>query len=145
MLAVATGCGTARTCTLAWCEGAASVRVYNLSPSLRYPLSERACFDGRCADLHIGRTPLPTRGAIALACTGTGRQECNDLRNRLGFVDVTFRDTPIGSGSHLASLVLRDAGGVIVMRSSQPLRLVKNAPNGEKCGPICWQGAANFQ
>lgn len=79
-----------------------------------------------------------------MSCSGGAHFTCLDLRSTQGYVGVAFADPPAGTQPHTASLVLRDAAGAVLLRSSQELRLVKSAPNGEQCGPVCWSGTAVF-
>lgn len=144
LVLLTTGCHSSLACSLVGCASAASVRLLDLSTSLRYPLTAHACFDDRCADLTIQHDPSAAAGPLSVPCLGQSGHSCLDLRGTEGYVGIVFGDPPAGGRVHTASVLLRDADGADVLRSSQPLRLVKSAPNGEKCGPICWSGAAEF-
>ena len=140
-----TACGHPTVCHLIGCASEASVRLHDLSPSLRYPLTAHGCFDDDCADLVIEQQPRATQEEKELPCPGQGRHACADFRSIGGYVAIVFRDPPPGNQEHTASAIVRDANGAVVLQSSQPLRLEKFAPNGEQCGPICWSGVANFR
>ena len=140
-----TGCSNSTACTLIGCTSEASVRLHDLSPALRYPLAAHGCFDERCADVTIGRQPPAPPEQKVLPCEGQGRHACADLRSTEGYVAIVFPDPPAGNQEHRATVVVRDASDAVVLRSTQQLRLEKLAPNGERCGPICWQGAADFR
>lgn len=137
-------CGSDMACTAVGCASVAAVRVHDLSPALHYPVSAHACFDQRCADVTIALQP-PVGSSTGVPCSGGGRVECVDARDSQGYVDIGFDEPSAGSRVHTASVEVRDADGAVVLRSSQPLRLRKTAPNGEQCGPICWFGTADFR
>ena len=139
------GCGSTQVCSLVGCVGLAELRVHDLSPALRYPLTAHACFDERCADLTIGQLPPAAGSPMSMSCSGVARHACVDRRETQGYVGVAFDDPPHGGRLHTASVEVWDADGAVVIRSSQPLTLVKRAPNGEQCGPICWSGTADFR
>jgi hypothetical protein len=138
------GCSSDPACSLVGCTSRAELRVHGLDPSLRYPLTAHACFDTRCADVTIQHDPPAAGGPMSVPCPGQGRHSCLDLRSTQGYVGIAFDEPPAGGRARQAGVVVRDAGGAVVLRSSQPLRLVELAPNGERCGPICWSGTANF-
>ena len=141
---VLTGCSDSLTCSLVGCASHASVRLHDPSPALQYPLTAHACFDDRCADLVIPGDPRPLQEEKVLPCPGQGPHSCADFRSMGGYVAVVFPDPPTGTGGHTASALVTDATGAVVLRSSQQVTLTKFAPNGERCGPVCWSGAANF-
>lgn len=141
---VLTGCGSSLACSLVGCVSQATLRLHNLSPTLLYPLTVHACFDTRCADVLIDRRPRAAGEQKELPCPGEGRHDCADFRSTGGYVSIAFDDPAAGDQAHSATVVVRDARHGIVMRSSRQLRLVKFAPNGEQCGPICWSAVANF-
>jgi hypothetical protein len=145
LLALA-GCSSdSFACTAIGCVSEASLRLHSLSPRLLYPLAAHACFDQHCADVIIDQQKPSVGEPTAQACTGHGRVVCADVRSTEGYVSIAFDDAPPGNRAHSATVVVRDAHNAVVMRSSQQLRLVKFAPNGERCGPICWSGAADFR
>lgn len=145
LVLLTTGCSSTMACTLVGCTSEASFRLHDLSPTLHYPLTAHACFDERCADVTIPQDPPATGTPMSASCPGEGRRGCFDLRSTQGYVAVDFGDPPAGRAVHRASVVVRDASGSVVVASSQPLRLVKLAPNGARCGPICWSGTADFR
>jgi len=144
LVLLTTGCGSSMTCGLVGCASVAQVRLDGLSPTMRYPLAAHACFDERCADLTIGQEPPAPGASVSVPCPGSGGQSCVDLRSTEGYVGIMFGGPPAGGRVHTAGLQVRDAGDAVVISSSQPLRLVKVAPNGERCGPVCWSGTADF-
>jgi hypothetical protein len=60
-------------------------------------------------------------------------------------VQIVWPDPPPGTAEHTVSVIVRDAGNAVVIQGRQQMRLEEFAPNGERCGPVCWSGAANFQ
>ena len=142
---VLAGCSDTTACSLVGCVGEASVRLPDLSPALHYPLTVHGCFDDRCADMVVEQQPPAAAEQKVVPCQGQGRASCADLRDRKGYVEIVFGDPRPGSQKHTASVVVRDAGDAVVLRSTRRLTLEKLAPNGEKCGPICWSGAADFR
>ena len=108
-------------------------------------MAAHACFDRHCADAIIDQQPPADGAPTDPHCTGNGRFVCVDLRSTEGYVSIAFDDVPPGGQAHSATVVVRDAHNAVVMRSSHELRLAKVAPNGERCGPICWSGTADFR
>lgn len=140
-----TGCSSSLACSLVGCASVAQLRLHDLSPSLNYPLTAHACLDARCADMTIEQQPPAAGAPMSLSCQGQGRHACVDLRATQGYVGIAFQDPPAGTRAHAARLLVRDAGGAVVVDASQPLTLVRSAPNGERCGPVCWSGTADFR
>jgi hypothetical protein len=126
------------------CISQASLRLHDLSPTLRYPLTAHACFDQECADVRIDQQPRPAGEAKVLPCTGQGNFVCGDLRSTQGYVSIAFDDPPAGDQPHSATVTVRDAANAVLLHATRPLRLKKFAPNGDRCGPICWSGGADF-
>lgn len=140
-----TACSNSTACHLVGCASQASLRLPDLSPSLPYPLTAHGCFDDRCADVVIPQQPPAPQDEKVLPCGGSGRHACADLRSTQGYVEIVFPDPPEGTQEHTASVIVRDANGTVLIWSTQRLQMEKLEPNGERCGPICWQGAANFR
>jgi hypothetical protein len=142
---IATGCSSGPDCGAVGCGSEASIRVYGLTMSLRYPLTMHACFDKRCVDAQISRRARGAGEPLRLSCRGNGRVACADLRRFEGYSLMQFLDVPAGTLPHRVTLRIRDAAGKMLRRESTSLTLTKRAPNGAKCGPICWLGHADFR
>jgi hypothetical protein len=77
-------------------------------------------------DLH--RELVPDQGATVNG-GGTGFLGMNSARN-LG---------PHGPGTVQVSITLETAGRVQLLAAQASVRFRKTAPNGVKCGPVCYQ------
>jgi hypothetical protein len=144
-LALAGCTSSTLACTAIGCVNEASLRLHDLSPHVPYPLAAHACFDQQCVDVIIDQQKPSAGEPTVQGCTGNGRVVCADVRSTEGYVSIAFDDAPPGNRPHSATIVVRDAHKAVVMRSSQQLTLAEFAPNGERCAPICWSGAADFR
>jgi len=102
------GCAAQFACTAAGCDSGVTFTASNVGQVAGEALVMRACVDEVCSD-SIGVD--------------------QDV------IVVQLPDT--GSRAAVASITITRAGTVLV-QGSTPVQLTKTAPNGEKCGPICF-------
>ena len=141
----AVGCSDGLSCTLAGCDSQTAIRLFPSATSAEYPLKVHACYDDRCIDATVNKMIRGSGQPLRFACRGDGRHVCADLRRPEGYTLLQFDDVSAGPQPHRVTIAIRSVSGRLLRRDSTVLTLAKRAPNGEKCGPICWQGHADFR
>ena len=121
-------------CTAIGCDSGVAITLSDLDvrPG-RNHFDVRACFDGDC------RRTVGTVGRNG----SNGRYRVNDLGLFLLDGDIRAMLPLRGQGwdettEHRVEVAVRVNGGEPI-HVEQDVTLQRNAPNGERCGPICWQ------
>lgn len=110
-LLLTAGCAAELACTAVGCDSGVMFTVSNVGQVPGEALVMRACVDEVCSD---------TKGVD------------QDV------IGVQLPDT--GPRAAVASITITQ-GDTVLVRGSTPVQLTKTAPNGEKCGPICFVAA----
>ena len=114
-------CTQPLACTAIGCVSQVSVDVSSAAAlAAPLPLSATLCVDGRCqtSSLTLGESGVPAVATAELP---------------------TMTASPTDPNVHV-TLTLTSAGSTLV-RARTTTALGKVAPNGEQCGPICWQSS----
>lgn len=96
--------------------------------------SEVGCFSGVFVNIEPLRSSLPQARRVILCLDRT----CSRGNAYVDAVRTIARSVPSPTGAHEVLLAVQDRNGKSVLTVRRRVTLLKEAPNGVACGPVCF-------
>lgn len=142
------GCSDELSCTLIGCVNGVTFKLGKPAEAFAsgLPLTIEVCVDAApcnkvTVDAKAGAQPTCT----AVDAPSAPFASCNVAED--GSVEVSMMSEVIkgAAESHEAHVTIRDAADAVVLDKKAPVSITESYPNGEECGPACYDGTAEIK
>jgi hypothetical protein len=143
------GCGVAgQSCTEIGCGGGVTFKLGKPAAAFTsgLPLTIKACIDASpCSEVTVDLKAGGELTCTAVDSPSSSFASCSVAAD--GSVELTIMPVEIKepAGSHEAHVTIRDAADAVVLDKTAPVTINVSYPNGEDCGPACYDGSVDVQ
>jgi len=144
------GCGDlgGQSCTAIGCGGGVTFKLGKPADAFSsgLPLTIKVCIDASpCSEVTIDAKAGSPPTCAAVDASSSAFASCSVAAD--GSVEVLLMPVEIKepTGSHEAHATIRDAADAVVLDKTAPISITLSYPNGEECGPACYDGSVDVQ